>query len=334
MRELIKKYWTLPPPEERYEPIWQVDDILVVNFDCLYERDCSIRAMDQLLYQLHKHGRNKRFLFISEDGANIELTGAIHVIKNIIDEFNLNSDSCGLVCREKLTITNCQVLCLYAVPKWCKTVHQYGENIVKELPSPPFKKKFAVWFHRGTFFRCELAKYLKENYEDDSYISYQEPGIIIDKAMQKYFQQDKEWAEANTPIVYDKLFENRVYDYNDILGPRHPYNDYFLEIVAETNILTPDWITEKTVKNLWFGKPFIVYSAPGTLARLKEHGFLTFHPYIDESYDKETNTYKRLEMIKREIDRLSHADINQLWENIRPILINNRGMYEAHLSRR
>jgi len=334
MNELIKKYWELPPPEERYKPIWQIDDILVVNFDCLYEREYSIRAMDQLLYQLHKQGRDKRFLFISEDGANIELTGAIHVIKNIIELFNLNSDSCGLVCREKLTIPNCKVLCLYAVPKWCKTVHQYGQDIVKELPTPPFDKKFAVWFHRGTFFRCELAKYLKENYNDDSYISYQEPGVIVDKAMQDYFEKDISWAESNTPIVYDKLFENRIYNYNDIIGPRHPYNNYFLEIVAETNILTPDWITEKTVKNLWFGKAFIVYGAPGTLKVLHQHGFQTFSPYIDEHYDEEPNTYKRLEMIKREIDRISHLDINQLFEKIKPILIYNRKMYEAHLSRR
>lgn len=334
MSDLIKQYWKLPPPEERYEPIWQIDDILVVNFDCLYERECNIHAMDQLLYQLHKQGRDKRFLFVSEDGANIELTGALHVIKNIINEFDLNSDSCCLVCREKLTIPNCKVLCLYAVPKWCKTVYSHAENVVKELPHPPFKKKFAVWFHRGTFFRCELAKYLKDNYENDSFISYQEPGVIVDKAMEYYFENLVEWSQDNTPIVYDQLFKNRLYDYEDILGNRHPYNDYFLEIVAETNILTSDWITEKTVKNLWFGKPFILYGAPGMLKVLKQHGFQTFHPYIDEHYDEETNSYKRLEMIKREIDRISHLDIEHLFEQLTPILINNRKMYEAHLSRR
>ena len=37
---------------------------------------------------------------------------------------------------------------------------------------------------------------------------------------------------------------------------------------------------------------------------LKKLGFKTFHPYIDESYDKEVNANKRFSMIETEIDKL------------------------------
>jgi hypothetical protein len=56
---------------------------------------------------------------------------------------------------------------------------------------------------------------------------------------------------------------------------------------------------------LYTGKPFVLYGVQGQLQHLRDLGFRTFQPYIDESYDLESNYEKRFDMITQEVDRLS-----------------------------
>jgi hypothetical protein len=323
-------YYTLRNiiPADRYRAIIEMDDVIVINFDCLYERECTLRGTDQLIYLAHKIGKNKRFLFLSEDGANIQLSGAVNIISNIVDCFGLTKDTCAVVCREYIDIPNCTVVTAPSIPYWCKVLYPTINNI--NIPTGPFNKKFAVWFNRGTFYRFELAKHLYNHYKEDSYISYQERGMLADIKLKEYFDT----VDIDTPIIYDHLWPNRQYTHDMIAGSgRKPYNDYFLEIVAETDILSTDWFTEKTVKNLYIGKPFILYSAVGSLKKLHSYGFKSFSPWIDESYDSIVNLYDRLEAIKREVDRIAGLDINKLQKAILPVLEHNRKIYESFVSR-
>lgn len=57
------------------------------------------------------------------------------------------------------------------------------------------------------------------------------------------------------------------------------------------------FMTEKTVKPLLVGQPFVIMAAPGWLAKLRELGFKTFDALWDESYDQEADEQKRLDMI-------------------------------------
>lgn len=320
------------PPRDRFYAIQEIQDVIVVNFDCLYERECSIRGADQLIFLLHKQGHNKRFLFISEDGALVSLSGATEIIKNVIKTFGLTADTCCLVCREHVDIENCAVVTNDSIPYWCRVLHPYIKNI--SISTGPFGKKFAVWFHRGTVYRLELAQHLLENHKEDSFISYQESGVIVDRNLAQYFDDEIIWAKQNAPIVYDYLFPNRVFDFDMIVGSvRKPYSNYAIEIVVETDIISTDWITEKTIKNLYIGKPFLVFSGVGTLAKLHEFGFKTFSPWIDERYDLEENVYLRLQAIKQEVNRLAQIDINNLYLEIMPILEHNRKTYENLISR-
>ena len=50
--------------------------------------------------------------------------------------------------------------------------------------------------------------------------------------------------------------------------------------------------------------PFIFVGCSGRLEELRRQGFKTFHPFIDESYDKEKHPIKRMRMIIKEIERL------------------------------
>ena len=91
--------------------------------------------------------------------------------------------------------------------------------------------------------------------------------------------------------------------------------------------LAPSSITEKTNKPIACCKPFIVFSTPYFLADVRQLGFETFSPYINEDYDIETDNQKRLNMIVDEIERIANLpadEYNTLVENCHSIAVRNQ----------
>ena len=91
--------------------------------------------------------------------------------------------------------------------------------------------------------------------------------------------------------------------------------------------LAPSSITEKTNKPVACQKPFIAFSTPYFLEDFRQLGFETFSPYINESYDREPDNYKRLNMIVEEIERitsLSADEYRTLVENCHSIAVRNQ----------
>jgi hypothetical protein len=77
-------------------------------------------------------------------------------------------------------------------------------------------------------------------------------------------------------------------------------------IVTESEFQNGDTLrrfTEKTVKPIALGMPFIILGQPFTLKRLQILGFKTFSDYIDESYDLIDDPIERFELVMREIIR-------------------------------
>jgi hypothetical protein len=70
-----------------------------------------------------------------------------------------------------------------------------------------------------------------------------------------------------------------------------------------------------------------MYGRPYTLKYLKEIGFKTFDPYINESYDLIEDNEIRFEMIVNEIKRLNELSIielDKMIEDVTDILIHNQ----------
>jgi len=64
------------------------------------------------------------------------------------------------------------------------------------------------------------------------------------------------------------------------------------------------FITEKTFKCFPMMHPFVLLAYPGTLAELRNIGYKTFSPMIDETYDTVVNDDDRFEAVWKEITRL------------------------------
>jgi len=114
------------------------------------------------------------------------------------------------------------------------------------------------------------------------------------------------------------------------------YSTSAIEVVLET--LFDDTrlhLTEKTLRPIACGKPFILASTAGSLQYLKTYGFETFAGLIDESYDNISNSKMRLDAIIREMKRISSLgsiEKQQLYSKMHVIAQRNKHRFFNGLS--
>jgi hypothetical protein len=107
------------------------------------------------------------------------------------------------------------------------------------------------------------------------------------------------------------------------------YLDSYLHIVSETEFRPPGtpFMSEKTWRPILNLQPFIHVGNCLALNKIRELGFKTFHPFIDESYDLVINPKMRFKLIEREIlkfNNLSLEEIHKWYYSIKDILIYNQ----------
>lgn len=73
-------------------------------------------------------------------------------------------------------------------------------------------------------------------------------------------------------------------------------------------------LSEKTFKAIINRHPFIILGVPKTLELLKELGYKTFSPWIDEGYDGETDDVLRTHMVAKEVKKLAELPDDKLAE--------------------
>jgi hypothetical protein len=122
----------------------------------------------------------------------------------------------------------------------------------------------------------------------------------------------------------DRNFNNvSGWDNSNIWPSLNSYFDISTETFTNTDYKS---LTEKVCKPLLNFQPFLFVAFPQALVLLRELGFKTFHPYIDESYDNESCETTRIHMIYKEIQRLcsmSKEELHKWYWNMEDILIHN-----------
>ena len=92
--------------------------------------------------------------------------------------------------------------------------------------------------------------------------------------------------EKMLPMSADNLNTDEHNDHT--MSVDYLFTDSYWNIVMETYLDATDgvFLTEKTFKPIKYGQPFIILGTVNSLTHLKEQGYKTFSPWIDESYDK------------------------------------------------
>lgn len=100
-----------------------------------------------------------------------------------------------------------------------------------------------------------------------------------------------------------------------------------VSVVLETAVDgTKVHLTEKILRAIACGHPFVLVAGPGALSYLRDYGFQTFNHVFDESYDHELDLVKRLEMVVSTMCEIQTLDQTQ-WNEIERVAKQNQNRF-------
>jgi len=109
------------------------------------------------------------------------------------------------------------------------------------------------------------------------------------------------------------------------------YQTSGIEVVLETLFDDRRWhLTEKSLRPIACGKPFVLMATAGSLQYLRQYGFQTFDGLIDESYDTVKDPTDRLRAVIAEMKRISELPTPQkhaLWADLNKIACYNQALF-------
>jgi hypothetical protein len=130
-------------------------------------------------------------------------------------------------------------------------------------------------------------------------------------------------ADHFLPNTHDSIASA---DYNNT-----DYASTAIEVVLET--LFDDTrlhLTEKTLRPIACGQPFMLVATRGSLQYLRDYGFQTFDGIIDETYDTIIDPRQRLDSVIQEMSRIAVLDKSKkykLWEQLYEIAKFNQRLF-------
>ena len=162
---------------------------------------------------------------------------------------------------------------------------------------------------------------------------------LLDKCIINYFNQYKSiFLQKSEESVNKKI--DKTNDINSVktstitqnffasqLISKEIYENSWLTIAAESlcrnDIFFP---TEKIGKPMLANRPFIVLSGKHYLRKLKSLGFVTFHPFIDETYDNIDDKETRIKYAFDSFLTYISQDPFEFRKKIAPILNHNEAL--------
>jgi hypothetical protein len=186
--------------------------------------------------------------------------------------------------------------------------------------------------HRVLFLYNVFKNNLQNNHISAPRICPYE-GVDIASIAQKYQDVYPDIVEVLNRAELPRLFSNES---TQQMSSYHLTNfaeaaDSLIYVATETVYSgNRRHLTEKTFRPIALEMPFVLVAPAHSLAYLREYGFETFHPYIDETYDTVEDPVRRLECVTQiltEIQARSAAAKQELWQNLLPRIEHNRNHF-------
>jgi hypothetical protein len=149
------------------------------------------------------------------------------------------------------------------------------------------------------------------------------------------YYTDHQWSNPKFAINQTDLQQHFVSNTVDS-GASADYDaaDYQtsgIEVVLETLFDDQRWhLTEKSLRPIACGKPFVLMATAGSLRYLRQYGFQTFDGLIDETYDTVKDPADRLQAVIAEMKRISDLPTQQkhaLWTELNKIALYNKELF-------
>ena len=183
------------------------------------------------------------------------------------------------------------------------------------------REKYFLSFNRlPKFHRVKLVLNLeKYGFLEKGFVSFPEDGQFWNWGISETDFHNKlypfmESLRKKLPLKIDDVqLKDKKWSYE--LFDNNFYLKSYFQIVAEnqfTDFEDQLQFSEKVWKPITNFQPFILLGDRHQLKKLREWGFKTFHPFIDESYDDVIDTEERFDMVKNEIIKLCNKPIEEI----------------------
>jgi hypothetical protein len=278
-----------------------------------------------------RYHQGRKLFFIFRDGENPELSGALAWISQIALDAGISSDRI-------IIQTYNQIHAPFATLEQLNTAGVFIYNPYPPVSLTPinnfeFTKKMAALFGRFSIYRLRAARFIYNSVGDDSLLSFKDNKLHILDQLNRFdiYKEEVDWVEKVMPLPsVDPTPPSWPIDIRSIMyGFKKIQPKFFVDITIETDVYNPMFITEKTTRNFFFGKPFVVFAGPGYLHNIRQLGFKTFPELCDESYDTIENTEERFQAFLQRIQTINDMSIDQLRQlaiEMQPTFEHNRNL--------
>lgn len=151
----------------------------------------------------------------------------------------------------------------------------------------------------------------------------------------KLLEENKEEIINTNRIYLDTTPETHADMANYSKEQSAYYENTYFSIVTETlcdrissagGFTVGRSLSEKIYKPIVNRHPFLLLTVPKSLEKLREMGYKTFSPFVDESYDDEIDDTRRVLKLAKEVQRLANLSPTELTEFLKfakPIVEHN-----------
>ena len=337
---------------------WKSESDTIYYFHYYYDLHTGIKlldAMDDVHWEHLRTDPSAKFLY---ENCNETFTWTLaHQIKSLVEEKNIAPEKIFIIVMDEVH-KNFLDQGLVELGIQGVTVGVYNKLMTQtQIPDAVLSTqfKFSALSRNYRAWRLHVyAKLAEKNLLKDFRYSfynifpygeiryYDQETMLKDLTDTNFGEVDSTVTEWITKVPYTLDASDNVLNkwgdvtYDAILAADihlliETHYDLFYYVPTQDRVykrsLAPSSITEKTNKPIACCKPFIAFSTPYFLEDVRQLGFETFSPYINESYDLETDNQKRLNMIVDEIERITNLPSNEyhtLVENCHSIAVRNQ----------
>ena len=204
---------------------------------------------------------------------------------------------------------------------WCHAIiardwYRFAEIDARLVPQSHIQDKFLIYNRAWGNTREYRLKFMELLIEHGLHESSKTSISRLSEGDQGYHYHDHKFKNVNFALedstVLDLLADNQC-DSNESAQYNHDdFNSTAISVVLETMFDDSRiHLTEKTLRPIACGHPFVLAAGPGSLEYLRSYGFRTFAPWIDESYDQEPDSLRRLEKIINSMNKINLLDATE-----------------------
>jgi hypothetical protein len=217
-----------------------------------------------------------------------------------------------------------------------RTTRDVGSNVAHpdRLTNVPSKLFLCMNRMPRRHRRIIVCHLLRRGFLERSLVSFRDDNpkpiklgeLEMEDAWQELQKREPLTIDREQPLDFEPYYRNNSAAVNP--GEVWPYLQSCFSIVTETQFTNEVlFVSEKIWKPIRNGHTFLVVGTPGTLSYLRQLGFQTFMPLIDERYDSIVDDGQRMQALFAVIDVLGKLDDNQrtaLLKGAEPVLRHNR----------